>query len=120
MVLAIIASLPRFKRMMDPHPERHQSCVSDACRLGQRRSVESMFDNVHTPDELVACPNEHRATYLHQACYNGHLGIVDFVLCHDRFPSGLDLWIRGNTHNATCMHLACCRPQLQVAQFLVL
>lgn len=118
-VLAIVDSMPRFKRMLDPHPERHQSCLSDGCRLGQRRAVAAMFENENTPDELITCPNEHRATYLHQACYNGHLAIVDFILSHPRFPPGIDLWVRGNTHNATCMHLACCRPQLSVAKFLV-
>ncbi|CAD7956162.1 unnamed protein product [Amoebophrya sp. A25] len=118
-VLAIIASLPRFTRLLDPHPERHQSCLSDACRLGQKDAVEALFGNKHTPDELISCPNEHRATYLHQACYNGHLNIVEYVLTHPRFPQGLDLWVRGNTHNATCMHLACCRPQIEVAKFLV-
>mmetsp|Transcript_454 Transcript_454/g.931 ORF Transcript_454/g.931 Transcript_454/m.931 type:complete len:1126 (+) Transcript_454:665-4042(+) len=118
-VLAIIASLPRFTRILDPHPERHQSCLSDACRLGQAKAVEAIFDNAHTPEDLVTCPNEHRATYLHQACYNGHIKIVEFIPSHNRFPNGIDLWVRGNTHNATCMHLACCRPQLPVAQFLV-
>ena len=44
---------------------------------------------------------------------------MDFIIGHERFPQGLDLWVRGNTHNATCMHLACCRPQLPVAKFLV-
>ncbi|CAD7922789.1 unnamed protein product [Amoebophrya sp. A120] len=118
-VLAIIGSLPRFTRILDPHPERHQSCLSDACRLGQKRAVEAIFENTHTPEDLITCPNEHRATYLHQACYNGHMPIVKFILEHSRFPTGIDLWVRGNTHNATCMHLACCRPQLEVAKFLV-
>ena len=137
--LAIVNSLPRFTRMLDPHPERHQSCLSDACRLGQKRSVEAIFNNPNTPEDLITCPNEHRATYLHQvggvfshslgherglvwtssstlptdeACYNGHpfFGFSPLPGLLQRTPQSLN-------HGASSE--ACCTVSFAVPAFSV-